>query len=308
MNISRDILWKGIIEDLFEDFLWYFLPDLAENEVDFGEGFEFLDKELAALLPENERRKRHADKLVKFFTKAGKPHYILLHIEVQGYDDAHFAKRMFEYYYRIRDRWHVPVCAFVLYTNENTAFQPIFFEERHHKTRLLYEFPVFTLVGKVEQDLEVPKNPFSLVMKVAHKALQKKQRTDNKQLIWKMELVRELYKAGYAREKIQYILTFIRLYVRFAKPDKEVVLEKDIEIFTKPPKPMGIIEAVLAEARRIGEEEGKAEGKAEGEAKGKKEDAFGMFDEGLSLEAVVRITKLPYTTIQAWEKEWGKTK
>jgi len=37
--ISKDILWKGIIEDLFDDLLWYFLPDLAQNEVDFSKGF-----------------------------------------------------------------------------------------------------------------------------------------------------------------------------------------------------------------------------------------------------------------------------
>ncbi|TAE08596.1 MAG: flagellar assembly protein H, partial [Bacteroidetes bacterium] len=44
--------------------------------------------------------------------------------------------------------------------------------------------------------------------------------------------------------------------------------------------------------------------KAEGKAEGKKEDVFGMLSEGLSIDAIVRITKLPIATIQAWQKEW----
>jgi hypothetical protein len=79
--ISKDILWKGIIEDLFEDFLWYCLPALAKTAVDFTQPFEFLDKELDALAVESERGKRHADKLVKFYLKSGQACYALLHVE-----------------------------------------------------------------------------------------------------------------------------------------------------------------------------------------------------------------------------------
>ncbi len=64
-----------------------------------------------------------------------------------------------------------------------------------------------------------------------------------------------------------------------------------------------IKEAILNEAKRIGIEEGKAEGKAEGELKVQKENVFGMFAEGLPIDAIVRITKLPLATIQAWQKE-----
>jgi len=259
-----------------------------------------LDKELDALKPENERKKRHADKLVKFFTKAGKAYYVLLHVEVQGYKGEHFAERMFEYYYRIRDRWKTEVCSFVIYTDEDTGFHPSQSEKDYYGTKTLYQFNTFDLSKKQKQDLDIPQNPFSTVMKVAHKFFQKQQLKDRKQFIWKMELIRDLFEAGYAREKTPHILDFIRLYVRFAKPEKEEQLEQAIEIFTKPPKPMGIREAVLAEMHRIGE--------AKGEVKGKKEDTFGMFAEGLSLDAIVRITKLPLSTIQEWQKEWTKNK
>ena len=46
MQISKDMLWKGILEDLFEDFLLYFYPDWTQENIDFDRPFEFLDKEL----------------------------------------------------------------------------------------------------------------------------------------------------------------------------------------------------------------------------------------------------------------------
>jgi hypothetical protein len=45
-------------------------------------------------------------------------------------------------------------------------------------------------------------------------------------------------------------------------------------------------------------------GEAKGEIKAKKDASFGMFAEGLTIEAIVRITKLPKETIEVWKKEW----
>jgi hypothetical protein len=293
--ITQDRLWKGIIEDLFEDFLHYFRPQLAQNEVDFSKGFEFMDKDLDNLKPESERRLRHADKLIKFYTKAGGYKFVLLHVEVQGYKDKHFAQRMFEYYYRIRDKWKVPVCAFVLYTNQETDFQPLIYTESFDETEVTYRFPAFKLIEKQEKDLELKGNPFSIVMKVAHKAFQKQLLTDNKQLIWKVALVKELVAAGFSPDKVRNILDFIRFYISFATPTNAQNLEQEIDQIIKPLKNMGIQEVVKEHYI----EEGKIEGK--------KEAVFGMLAEGLSVDAIVRITKMPLETITEWKKEWEKT-
>lgn len=69
-HISKDTLWKGIIEDLFDDFLLYFFPNWTVQTVDFSKSFQFLDKELDEIYPKPENnQKRYADKLVKVFTK-----------------------------------------------------------------------------------------------------------------------------------------------------------------------------------------------------------------------------------------------
>jgi hypothetical protein len=42
---TYDKLWKGIIEDLFEPFLYFFYGEMAD-QIDFKKGFQFLDQEL----------------------------------------------------------------------------------------------------------------------------------------------------------------------------------------------------------------------------------------------------------------------
>jgi hypothetical protein len=93
MEIYRDTLWKGILEDLFADFLLYFYPNWALQEVDFSQKFVFLDKELAEIYPKSDNTKRFADKLVRVPIKSGKEQWILIHIEVQGYVDVEFPAR-----------------------------------------------------------------------------------------------------------------------------------------------------------------------------------------------------------------------
>ena len=66
----QDENWKKIIENCFEDFVYFFLADLA-NEIDFKQGYEFLDKELQKIAPKAEEKKRYVDKLSKVYLKDG---------------------------------------------------------------------------------------------------------------------------------------------------------------------------------------------------------------------------------------------
>lgn len=55
--VNKDALWKGIIEDLVEDFVHFFFSD-AVPQIDFDRGFTFLDKELAQLAGSSESKLR----------------------------------------------------------------------------------------------------------------------------------------------------------------------------------------------------------------------------------------------------------
>ena len=77
-----DELWKKVIEDLFEDFLAFFMADLYKC-VDLSKGYVFLDKEFAALFKDSKEKKRLPDRLVKVYLKDGSEQWILIHIEVR---------------------------------------------------------------------------------------------------------------------------------------------------------------------------------------------------------------------------------
>jgi hypothetical protein len=62
-----DSLWKAILEDVFDDFL-RFIYEGADTLFDIDRGFEFLDKELEELFPqEDDTNIRYVDKLLKYF-------------------------------------------------------------------------------------------------------------------------------------------------------------------------------------------------------------------------------------------------
>ena len=89
-----DTLWKGILEDLFDDFLRFVYLN-ADEIFDMARGFEFLDKELEDIFPQtDEENIRYVDKLVKLWLKDGTEEWILIHIEVQGKPVKIFPERM----------------------------------------------------------------------------------------------------------------------------------------------------------------------------------------------------------------------
>ena len=100
---TNDLLWKGIIESFTEDFLVFFYPEEV-HLFDFSKPFDYLDKELEEIVSEHSSAIRHIDKLIKVWLKSGEEHWMLVHVEVQGYKDADFAERMFVYYRLIRER------------------------------------------------------------------------------------------------------------------------------------------------------------------------------------------------------------
>ena len=74
----NDLLWKTILETLFEDFLAFFLPDLYP-QVDLTKGYTFLDKEFQKLFPSSKKGQRYVDKLVKIYLQDGRSQWILVH-------------------------------------------------------------------------------------------------------------------------------------------------------------------------------------------------------------------------------------
>lgn len=249
MKISKDLLWKGIIEDLFDDFLHYFFPEWASSEVDFGRAFEFLDKELDAIYPEKSKKK-YADKLVKVFLKNGEESWVLVHVEVQGYQDENFAERMFTYFYRIREKHKKNIVSLAIFTDHNPDFYPNQYVYSYLNTKFVYEFGAFKVIHKTLQELQVANNPFSVVMQVVRTSLEKRKWKDADQLTWKKEVITALREANYSTLKIRRMLQFISFYVSFKQEETLINLNEHIETTFKTRKSMGIEEIIKEELKR----------------------------------------------------------
>jgi hypothetical protein len=224
-----DSLWKAILEDTFDDFLRFFFED-ANNLFDFSKPFVFLDKELEQLFPSNpdDFSPKYVDKLVKVFTRAGNEEWVLVHVEVQGSNDAEFAQRMFHYFYRIYDRYQRPITAFAILTDTNRRFKPQKFEQYCLGTHLSYHFNTYKIIEQDPNSLAQSKNPFAMVVLTALIALQKGKITETELLNQKINLLKNLVNKGFNREKIEALMGFLKLYVRFKKSEFDVKFDNEL--------------------------------------------------------------------------------
>ncbi len=202
-----DEIWKEIIEELFHDFCFFFMPDLAKH-IDFSMGYEFLDKELLKIYPESEEIKRFADKLVKVFFKDNGERWILIHIEVQGYNDKEFSRRMFVYFYRILDRYRKEIAAIAIFADNNKNFKPSSFRYEFFDTKLVYKYRTYKILESSSEELMNSSNPFALVVLAARNAINAKN-NEGRKLKFKIELTRLLMQRGFTQDKIISIFRFI---------------------------------------------------------------------------------------------------
>ncbi len=258
-----DTLWKGILENLFDDFLYFYFPD-ADKLFDMKKGFQFLDKELEQLFPTAEgEAPKFVDKLVKVFRKDGAEEWLLIHIEVQGYQDRDFASRVFTYWYRIKDKYDKQVTTFVIYTDSNKKFKPDSYRYECLGTEVTFKFNTYKIIEQDEAALEESQNPFATVVLTVLLALKAGKLSDEDLFNLKFTLAKNLLLKKFPKKKINNLLIFLQLYIRFVNSEYNINFDKAIKEITKNKKTMGIREMVLERARKEGLEKGIAEGKAE---------------------------------------------
>ena len=167
---------------------------------------------------------------------------------------------MFVYYYRLFERFGVPITALAIFTNNNPNYHPKSYVTEFMGTEHIYKFNTFKLLDYEEQELMQPGNPFSFVMQVAHGAVGKI-RQENDLLDWKVTLFKKLLEAGIDKPQIKALINFIKQYVRFdntALNDKfDVVVST---FYNKNKSQMGVVEIIQEEYRKEGKKEGLKEG------------------------------------------------
>ena len=255
-----DALWKALIEDLAEDFLKFFFPNVEEI-LDLNRKITFLDKELEQLFPstQDEFSPKYVDKLLKVYTKKGKEEWILVHIEVQGSTDKQFERRMLTYYYRILDKYDRDIASLAILTDKSKTFRPTKYEREFLDTSLHFKFKTYKVLDADKDELEASNNPFATVMLVVQTALKKGAISDETLFNLKIELVKKLLKKNFSKSQIDALLRFLKLYIRFESKKLISKFDDELDIITNRQNTMGLKEFILDRERRIARKEGREE-------------------------------------------------
>lgn len=282
-----DTLWKGILEDVFDDFLRFYYHN-ADKLFDMARGFDFLDKELEDLFPQtDEENVRYVDKLVRVWLKNGTEEWILIHIEVQGASDKTFPERMYIYAYRIRDRYKRKVTAWAILTDKNKKFVPSEFKESFLGTTTTYQFNMCKVIALDEATLRLNHNPFAIVLLTVLLALKKDKVEEVKLIDLKMDIVKNLLQRQIPKKKIHSLMSFLKKYVRF-NTKNDSIFEQKLQQFTGKTYPMGIDELLLQRAEDIGVKKGIEKGE---DRKARNVIRISRLD-GMSIEKIALIVDL----------------
>jgi hypothetical protein len=267
MRRKDDILWKVVMEEVFDDLLRFVYPD-AERVYDLDRGFEFLANELAESDPEPAEASdtRFADKLAKVYHRDGEEEWVLIHVEIQGdtADRAQFAARMFRYFYRIMDRFQRPVSAIAIFTGREGKSMPGVYEYRYRRTRVLYEYQALSILDFSDKELEESGNPFAIVVLAARMALLEGRVPERELLERKVKVGVRLMRRGFSGRKVRAIFKFLENIVLFENREMNRNFRERIKLQDKS-NLMGIDEYVRQEGIEIGMEKGEVKGRQEAE-------------------------------------------
>ena len=297
-----DTLWKGVLEELFDDILRFIFPRAEEN-FNFGERIDFLDKELPNLSTDRVRVEgtRFVDKLVRVGSRSGRKRWLLFHLEVQGDGEKNtFGERMFRYYYRILDRAEHPVIGIAIFTGRGNRRMPAWYKSSYLGTGVMYRYRVLRLGDYKEEELLRSDNPFALVLLAAKFALLKRDRT---LVDRKLALVRTLMERNLLEKKRHAILVFLNNLVTFDNLELRSIFEEGLNLLTKKENAMTVIE----ELALIRHEDGLRVGRRQGQRQAKEKFVKRLLaNTKFSVKKVADLTGAPLAMVSRLEKQVRK--
>ncbi len=219
---KSDELLKAIFEENFPDFLRFMYPD-ADAIFDLQRGLTFMDKELLEIIPDRERKKgkRMADLLVKVFLRDGTEKWILVHTEIEVGNDHGFSHRIFQYYYRLLDRYRVPVETIAVFIGDRGQRPPATYSYSVFRTSLEFRYLSYQIFDHSEQEQLVMDNIFAYIVLACQKSLQEDKLPEEELAEQRSTIARTLIETNkYSKDRIMSFLVFLKsfLFIR----DKEI--------------------------------------------------------------------------------------
>lgn len=305
-QVNKDNLWKKVIGELFDEFLLFFLPELHE-QVDFTKPIESLDKDLHKIIIDKMKRMKRADHLLKVHLKNGCEQWILVHIEIQDKDEKDFAKRMFQYYYRIFDQYEKNVVAIALFTNTSSKSTNEFNYE-FSGTKLTYTYNKYTLTDFDEELLKNSNKLFSKAL-LAGYYYNKTKKNAMKRYEFKEYILKEiamLENVTYQEQKaLLYFVDFLLALPNSLTRKLSLQIEQyfgeeklDMIHFNKEEVP-----PTFGELKRMEREEGREQGIEKGRKEEKLAIAKKLLELSMPIEQIAEVTGLTLDQVQSLIKE-----
>ena len=198
----------------------------------------------------------------------GSGEWILIHAEVQAQRDDALAERMFRYYYRILDRFQLPVVSVAVLADPHPAWKPSRYERRECGCDLSFDFPICKLS---EIDLTPwleAGNPVARVI-AAHRVAQASGGDSTGRRTGKLALVRSLLNSGLSESKVWEVLRLIHWLLALPAPE-ELTFRQELRKLQQETS-MPYISTYDRLVREEGRQEGWQEGRREGQDAGLRE-------------------------------------
>jgi hypothetical protein len=153
---------------------------------------------------------------------------VLIHIEVQGDQEAAFARRMYIYNYRLFDKYDRRVASFALLSDDTPTWRPDQFGYELLGCRVQLDFPTVKLLDYESRwaELEASDNPFAVVVMAQLETRRTRQQAQARYEA-KLRLAKRLYQRGYNRRDILELFRFID-WVMTLPPELEEQFMTDI--------------------------------------------------------------------------------
>ena len=254
-----DSPWKDILESYFEDFMAFFFPEI-HAEIDWTRGYVFLDQELSQITRDAETGEKIVDKLVKVWKLTGEETWVLLNVEIQSQEESVLGERVFTYFYRLKDKFNLPIASLVILGDDRNNWRPSTFSQSLWGCDVLFRFPTVKLLDYESQwaDLEASRNPFAIVT-MAHLKTKSTRKDLQSRKDWKFRLTRMLYENGYERQAILDLFRFIDWILELPSDLKEAFRNELAQYEQEKQMPY------VTSIERMGIEQGWKEGRKEGE-------------------------------------------
>lgn len=296
---QNDELLKGAFEENFSDFLRFLYPN-ADDIFDFSKSIQFMDKELFAIVPDRERKqgRRVADLLAKVYMKDGAEKHIMLNTEIEGGRDTEFAKRIYQYNYRIWDRYDISVATIAVYTGGHSQPKPFEYIHEVLDTSLHFKYRTYHIFDHSEEELLAMDNIFALVVVACQKALLEGKIPDEELGKDRLTIAKTLIRHKYDKDRITNFLVFLKNFLYINNSEINRKFDQEIIQLTGGIIDMSVIEIVKKQERQ----QGLQQGLKQGLQKGRKEEATTiareMKKDGLPVEQIAKFTKLSIKDIE----------